>query len=1184
MKNLRFFFLFLFFTGFLQAQEIDCLTAPAEGTLLEEAQSGDLTGLQRVAVTDPIRIIIHVIRRDDGSGGATPTQINSKLDELYDAFDPVYFQFFVYETKYLDNSTYFNIDDIFEADLLRNEYYIYGCINIYFVNSLYVDGSNLNGMASFSPRTNPEGPQGIIIRNDAHITTLPHEMGHFFDLYHTFETYFGFENIDRNGGCANWDTRGDLLYDTHADPWGRMNVSGINHLNCQWDPVKTPPKDGCDQTNYTPLTTNYMITEVPSCRNSFTPNQGSRMNQTLLVYRPELLQHLIHLQNTNGETGGYLTGTLNFGPQSYYSGNYITAPNGQYSIGTNNERFINQPGLKPTIKHKKWNEESYDHLMYRTVLVNQNLLQHAKFFGLDYVKIESKIEGAVLSNIGTFEFQDPWYVLQNGTQPGDHWIQATSEYEPNGKYGANEKGVFLNQDFNQINNPFYSLKNTMPGSINLSQTGKSHSVYFLGWSASPGNGADFQYQHSSTTGVVFKSAGTIVQSNIKLSEVTSNSSAYANSGQRHIVREYFTGENFNVYESMGYIWLEKSTDNGATWSLANGAAPVSSGIAKSPAMEFCNGNLLIVYQEKTSSDNLRIKIKLYSTNSSSVVDSAVVWENEYVNYSFDSQPVLADFAGSGKFVVVYRNDMESDPFNPSGLYYDAGTVAYNSQAGSYYISGLNGGIDSYISGTDENSSNPAISTMPSGSPNNIHLLWQQGNLSDQYCHIMYQKIVWNGSTFSFPAQENISYGKGYTWNYKPSITSITSDDIPRVTWIGYIDDSEQEFEKQGNTNGTTGVQSFRETVFRALDNPSAWSFGSNVVHANINRLEGTPGYAIAWSQQNGSSFLNKCMKNTNFYTEYSLSTSGSAVELNNGGLFTTMFGYALHTGTTPYYFNKSQYLSAVQKEQLNSMSASRAGVLFADNAQFIFSFGDITADNNPVLFPVIPDTLNIQNFEHLKQFMVSDPFMLQNQSEFGYSVQYRVLDTAGCSAVLGETGIVNFRLVLEDYVTGEILGEYDNVNFTRNALTKYDNISYQVNTSGIGTRQVRLRLIPSSSVPMNSSLLTRVRSANEVSKGNVKQVYFNGSSIVTDYSLSQNYPNPFNPVTQIEFALPEKSEISVKVYDILGNELAVLASGLYEPGRYTVPFDGGSYASGVYICKLSYGRGQTITKKMTLLK
>ncbi|MBV6511937.1 MAG: hypothetical protein FMNOHCHN_01425 [Ignavibacteriaceae bacterium] len=87
-----------------------------------------------------------------------------------------------------------------------------------------------------------------------------------------------------------------------------------------------------------------------------------------------------------------------------------------------------------------------------------------------------------------------------------------------------------------------------------------------------------------------------------------------------------------------------------------------------------------------------------------------------------------------------------------------------------------------------------------------------------------------------------------------------------------------------------------------------------------------------------------------------------------------------------------------------------------------------------------------------------------------------------------------------------------------------------------------------------------------------------------DYSLNQNYPNPFNPITEIEFALPEQSDITLKVYDILGKEIATLASGSYSAGRYTVPFDGTNHASGVYIYKLSYGKRQSITKKMTLLK
>jgi hypothetical protein len=88
----------------------------------------------------------------------------------------------------------------------------------------------------------------------------------------------------------------------------------------------------------------------------------------------------------------------------------------------------------------------------------------------------------------------------------------------------------------------------------------------------------------------------------------------------------------------------------------------------------------------------------------------------------------------------------------------------------------------------------------------------------------------------------------------------------------------------------------------------------------------------------------------------------------------------------------------------------------------------------------------------------------------------------------------------------------------------------------------------------------------------------------SDYRLEQNYPNPFNPSSEIRFRLPESSEIELGVYDILGNRVAVLAKGQYEAGSHGVIFDGAHLASGVYLYKLSYGRGMTLTRKMTLLK
>ena len=86
-----------------------------------------------------------------------------------------------------------------------------------------------------------------------------------------------------------------------------------------------------------------------------------------------------------------------------------------------------------------------------------------------------------------------------------------------------------------------------------------------------------------------------------------------------------------------------------------------------------------------------------------------------------------------------------------------------------------------------------------------------------------------------------------------------------------------------------------------------------------------------------------------------------------------------------------------------------------------------------------------------------------------------------------------------------------------------------------------------------------------------------------NYKLSQNYPNPFNPTTTINYTIPKAEHVTIKVYDILGRELATLVNKDQQPGNYEVNFNASNLASGVYLYKLQAG-SLTETKKLILMK
>jgi hypothetical protein len=91
------------------------------------------------------------------------------------------------------------------------------------------------------------------------------------------------------------------------------------------------------------------------------------------------------------------------------------------------------------------------------------------------------------------------------------------------------------------------------------------------------------------------------------------------------------------------------------------------------------------------------------------------------------------------------------------------------------------------------------------------------------------------------------------------------------------------------------------------------------------------------------------------------------------------------------------------------------------------------------------------------------------------------------------------------------------------------------------------------------------------------------SNLPREVALYQNYPNPFNASTEVKFALPEQSDVTIEVFNILGQKTATIAQGLFPAGYHSVTWNAGNTASGVYYYKLTAG-DKSMVKKMMLLK
>jgi hypothetical protein len=100
---------------------------------------------------------------------------------------------------------------------------------------------------------------------------------------------------------------------------------------------------------------------------------------------------------------------------------------------------------------------------------------------------------------------------------------------------------------------------------------------------------------------------------------------------------------------------------------------------------------------------------------------------------------------------------------------------------------------------------------------------------------------------------------------------------------------------------------------------------------------------------------------------------------------------------------------------------------------------------------------------------------------------------------------------------------------------------------------------------------------------NITSVYDFANNIPQTYNLYQNYPNPFNPTTTIQFSIPERTNVKLSIFDVLGREIQTIVNDELSAGTYKFNFNANYLSSGIYFYRLDAGKFSSV-KKMILMK
>jgi hypothetical protein len=814
-------------------------------------------------------------------------------------------------------------------------------------------------------------------------------------------------------------------------------------------------------------------------------------------------------------------------------------------------------------KFSHWNTQS-DILNFDSVFIPHIIAELDAHFRYRRTNINIQANFPEVPEAEILGFKDPWLVDLLVSE--DLGMRNQGDLAPFKYYNSinlldptfsDYKGVLLNQsgppDWIP---PYYSI--SIPSTINLPGNGGIHNIYLQSWDTSD---ARLQYPASLTTGVVFIKGGASITANLKATGLSNDEYAYSSNNQGKFIRTA-DGNLHKVYESMGHVWYEMSTDNGQNWMLQNNHQPLDDGGGENPSIDWVNINgthqyIVIVFQQNEPGVGFSYSIQaaLFGGNEAYPwVDTKTVYSTPFYQQTHcETTPVIAaypayDCAGIG--IVWHTNE---------GLMLKNGSITLTSPQFHISDSAYN------LAGTDVNSINPSLSTYKASNFGTYYLVFEQSN------SILYSSLNVSGAV----SLQTISTGDGFSKRNNPSIV-VMDDHSAKVVWR-----AERNYYLDG------GISIYRQTavIFKDPEVEGFNQFGSNVGNPNINRSDNGSFFAFAWSENDGATIKFADNNLSSYWTMPN--NTGKDVQISNGSNKFAMYAESFNSSAVPHYFKTSPNLASMQYETpvihgTDGPAVGREGTISAGHAQFFFNFGDISVADSSIGFIPLPQHPSYDSVEVLNEYSLTEAFNIYDGIDFMYTILYGTTDSTGAAALLVDGNYVSYSLYLVDDATGEVIAPLDNVVFEEGNIFQYANIRYQLETTGLGNRRVRMKLAAANNFEAEYSLNESYTDESEtLGKALIKKK--KAIAPMTEYAVAQNFPNPFNPATTINYQIPQTGFVTLKIYDILGKEITTLVNEQKNQGRYSVNFDASKLASGVYIYQLRVN-DYVSSKKMLLLK